>query len=49
MSRLGFTRLGFDGNNSVELDRMRKYFDGSLGFCGDREEEDREKEKKISS
>jgi hypothetical protein len=44
MSRLVFARLDFDGNSSVEFDRMRKYFEGSLGFCSDREEEGREKE-----
>jgi hypothetical protein len=48
MSRLVFAWLDFDGNSSVEFDRMRKYFEGSLGFVVIGSRKGREKEK-ISS
>ena len=43
VERVCFAQLDFEGNGSVEFDRMRKFFEGSLVFVavGRRQEEDR--------
>lgn len=44
VERICFARVEFDGNGLVELDRKRKFLDGSLGFVVIRRREEEEED-----